>query len=69
MRSAAVLTLFAILSGCAAANGAGPPATPGLAAFGKPGEAERRRQVMLDVAAMAEGMEGASLSRARRAGL
>ena len=69
MRSAALLTLFAILSGCAGANGVGPSAPPGLAAFSKPGEAERRRQVMLDVAAMAEGMEGASMSRARRAGL
>ena len=69
MRPAALLTLFALLTGCAGADGAGPLSTRGSAVFGKPGEAQRRQQVLLDVAAMAEGIEGASLSRARRAGL
>ena len=70
MRFAGLLALFAVLSGCADTGSAGLVATgPGLAVPGKPGAAQRHRQVLLDVAAMAEGMEGARLSRARRAGL
>ena len=69
MRFAALLTLCVILPGCAGTNAPERFGTAGLAVPGKPSAAERRNQVMLDVAAIAEGMEGARLSRARRAGL
>ena len=69
MRFAALMAVFTVLSGCADTGGAGPAAAPGLTVPGKPSAAQRRQQVLLDVAAMAEGMEGARLSRARRAGL
>ena len=70
MRFAALLAVFTVLSGCADTGGAGAAATgSGLAVPGKPSAAQRCQQVLLDVAAMAEGMEGARLSRARRAGL
>ncbi len=69
MRFAALLTLCVILSGCAETNAPERFGTTGLSAPGKPSATQRRQQVMLDVAAMVEGMEGASLSRARRAGL
>lgn len=70
MRFAVLLAVFTVLSGCAETGGAGPVAAgPGLSVPGKPSAAQRRHQVLLDVAAMAEGMEGARLSRARRAGL
>ena len=69
VRFAALLTLCVILSGCAETNAPERFGTSGLAVPGKPSAAERRHQVMLDVAAIAEGMEGARLSRARRAGL
>lgn len=70
MRVASVLAMVVFLSGCADSGfterGALPP---GVAAASKPGTIDRRRQVLLDVAAMAEGMEGARLSRVRRAGM
>lgn len=62
--------MMACLSGCTESGPAEWSALPpGLAAVGKPGVMDRRRQVLLDVAAMAEGMEGARMSRVRRAGM
>lgn len=68
VRFAALLTLCVTLSGCAG-NAPERFGTAGLSAPSKPSTAQRRQQVMLDVAAIVEGMEGARLSRARRAGL
>lgn len=70
VRLASAFMVVAWLSGCADSGFAERAAvSPGQVAGSKPGIMDRRRQVLLDVAAMAEGMEGARLSRVRRAGM
>lgn len=69
MRRFASLVLLILLAGCGATatDAAGPAAfDPGSVRIG--GSHRHRTQVMRDVTAIIEGMEGARLSRLRRAG-
>ena len=67
MRRLAPLLLLACLAGCGATDSAGLlEAAPGAARIG--GSYQHRTQVLRDVSAIIEGMEGARLSRLRRAG-
>lgn len=69
MRRFAPLFLLCLLAGCGATatDAAGPAAfDPGSVRVG--GSYQHRTQVMRDVTAIIEGMEGARVSRLRRAG-
>ena len=67
MRRLAPLILLACLAGCGATDSTGLPALDaGGSRIG--GSYQHRTQVLRDVTAIMEGMEGARLSRLRRAG-
>lgn len=67
MRRLIFLILLAAFAGCGATDPSGPSMLdPGPVRIS--GSYQHRAQVLRDVAAMVEGMEGARLSRMRRAG-